>query len=310
MPPTSSPGLRGVIPIIPTPFRVDESLDLAGLARCVRFAIDCGACAICLPAYASEFYKLIEGERLQVIATALEAAEGRLPVIAQSNHPSARVAAELGRRYEQMGAGVISFALPRQFAVPALDLLDYCRTICDAVQVPILVQDFNPGGPTVGAEFASTLHERCPNFRFLKLEEPLMATKVRAVRAATTDGVGVLEGWGGMYVLELIPAGVCGLMPGLGAADLLQRIWHLGTSARTEEALDLFEALLPQLVFALQNLELFLCLEKKLLAARGVLDEASTYVRRPTWTPDQETLAYGLRLNARVVKACTKLRMA
>ena len=49
-----------------------------------------------------------------------------------------------------------------------------------------------------------------------------------------------------MYVLELIPAGVCGLMPGLGAADLLQRIWHLGTSAHTEEALDLFESLLAQ----------------------------------------------------------------
>jgi len=63
-----------------------------------------------------------------------------------------------------------------------------------------------------------------------------------------------------------------------------------GNSARppTRKSLDLFEALLPQLVFALQNLELFLCLEKKLLAARGVLDEASTYVRRPTWTPDQE----------------------
>ena len=131
MPPTSSPALRGVIPIIPTPSRADESVDLAGLARCVRFAIDCGACAICLPAYASEFYKLTETERLQVITTALEASEGRLPVIAQSNHPSARVAAELGRRYEQMGAGVISFALPRQFAVPAQDLLDYCRTICD-----------------------------------------------------------------------------------------------------------------------------------------------------------------------------------
>src|SRR5262249_11231674 len=158
----------------------DESLDLAGLARCVRFGIDCGACAICLPAYASEFYKLTEAERFQVITTALEASEGRLPVIAQANHPSARVTAELSPRYEQLGSGVNAFALPRQFALPAQNLLDYCRTICDAVQVPILVQDFNPGGPTVGAEFAGTLHKRCPNFRFLKLEEPLMATKVRA----------------------------------------------------------------------------------------------------------------------------------
>jgi len=37
-----------------------------------------------------------------------------------------------------------------------------------------------------------------------------------------TDGeVGVLEGWGGVYMLDLIPAGICGVMPGLGVSDLL-----------------------------------------------------------------------------------------
>src|SRR5262249_61539721 len=111
------------------------------------------------------------------------------------------------------------------------------------------------------------------------------------------DQVGVLDGWGGMYMLDLIPAGICGLMPGLGAADLLQAVWQLATGGRMDEALDLFEHVLPQLVFSLQSLELFLCLEKRLLAARGVLPDTSTHVRRPTWTPDAETLEHGLRLN-------------
>jgi len=280
---------------------------LAGLASCVRFAARQGIGAVCLPAYASEFYKLTEAERLEVVEKALEAAEGRVTIVAQSNHPAARIAAQLARRHEEMGAGVVSFAVPRQFAVPAADLLDYCRTICDAVSVPVLIQDFNPGGPTVGADFARSLQGHSPNFRYLKLEEPLMAGKVRAIRAATGDGVGVLEGWGGMYTLDLIPAGICGLMPGLGAADLLQRVWQLGTAGRTDDALDLFQVLLPQLVFSLQSLEMFLCLEKKLLAARGVLDESSTTVRRPTWSPDADTLAHGLRLNARVVRACAAI---
>jgi hypothetical protein len=74
-----------------------------------------------------------------------------------------------------------------------------------------------------------------------------------------------------------------------------------------EEALNLFQVILPQLVFTLQSMEVFLCLEKKLLAARGVLDEASTHVRRPTWTPDEDILPHGLRLNARVIKACEAL---
>jgi 4-hydroxy-tetrahydrodipicolinate synthase len=295
--------LRGVVPVIPTPFRADESIDFDGVIACIEFAVRCGVCAVCLPAYGSEFYKMTELERYQVVATAIRAAAGRVAVIAQSNHPSARCAAELAQRHAALGADLISFAIPRQFAIPAADQIDYCRTICLAAEKPVLIQDFNPGGPTVGADFARALLEQCPNFRYLKLEEPLMSGKVRAIREATRGQVGVLEGWGGMYVLDLIPAGVCGLMPGLGAADLLQTIWQLGTGGRIDEALDLFEHLLPQLVFSLQSLELFLCLEKRLLAERGVLAAASVHVRRPTWTPDTETLEYGLRLNRRVVAA-------
>jgi dihydrodipicolinate synthase/N-acetylneuraminate lyase len=295
--------LHGVVPVIPTPFRADESIDHEGLASCIDFAVRCGVGAVCLPAYAGEFYKLMEAERTEVIETAIRAAAGRVAVLAQSNHPSARGAAELARSNAGLGADMISFAIPRQFAIPAADMLDYCRTICRAVSLPVLIQDFNPGGPTVGADFARALHEECPNFRYLKLEEPLMAGKVRAIREVIGDRVGVLEGWGGMYMLELIPAGICGLMPGLGPADLLQRVWRLGTDGQLKLALDLFEHVLPQLVFSLQSMELFLWLEKRLLAARGVLPDTSTNVRRPTWTPDAEILEYGLLLNQRLITA-------
>ncbi len=295
--------LSGVVPVLPTPFRADESIDHDGVAREVECAIRSGLCAVCLPAYAGEFYKLTEAERYQLVETAVRSAAGRLAVIAQSNHPSARCAAELARRHAELGADLISFAIPRQFALPAADVLDYCRTICQAVSLPVLIQDFNPGGASVGADFAVRLADQCGNFQYLKLEEPLMGAKVRAIRDATSHRVGVLEGWGGMYTLELIPAGIIGLMPGLGTAEPLQRVWQLGTSGRSDEALDLFQVLLPQLVFSLQNMELFLCLEKKLLAALGVLPESSTHVRRPTWTPDADTLTHGLRLNARVVQA-------
>jgi len=298
--------LRGVVPVIPTPFRADESIDLEGIAACIEFAIQCDVGAVCLPAYGSEFYKLTEAERHAVLETAIRSSAGRVAILAQSNHSSARCAADLARQNADLGADVISFAIPRQFGLPGADLLDYCRTICRAVSLPVLIQDFNPGGPTVGADFARVLHADCPNFLYLKLEEPLMAGKVRAIREATQDAVGVLEGWGGMYMVDLIPAGICGLMPGLGPADLLQRIWELGTTNRLEAALDLFEHILPQLVFSLQSLELFLCLEKRLLTQRGVLNESNRNVRRPTWTPDEQTLAYGDLLNRRVEAAAER----
>ena len=45
-----------------------------------------------------------------------------------------------------------------------------------------------------------------------------MAEKVAAILQKTSGTVGVLEGWGGMFMLELIPAGICGSCRVLGLA--------------------------------------------------------------------------------------------
>nr|AFK79180.1 dihydrodipicolinate synthetase [uncultured bacterium F25-01] len=299
--------IDGVVPIIPTPFRAgSEDVDLEALARLVDFAAGLDLAAICLPAYGSEFYKLTEAERFLVVEHAVRAANGRVPVIAQSNHPSARLAADIARRNADLGADLISFAIPRLFSLTLADLVDYCATICDAVTLPVLIQDFNPGGPTIEASFCVRLRERSPNFRYLKLEEPLMAPKVTTILEATGGEVGILEGWGGMYMLELLPVGICGLMPGLGASDLLARIWRLGRAGQVEAALDLFERILPQLVYSLQNMELFLHLEKRLLVARGVISDPT--VRRATYTPSAEVLTHGDLLNRRVLATIETLR--
>lgn len=304
---SAAPALTGVVPIIPTPFRADEQIDFEGITRCVHFAQRSGLPAVCLPAYASEFYKLSEAERARCVETAIAAAGGKLGVMAQANHPSARHAAELARRYESLGANYISFAIPRLFALPEADLLAYCRTICDAVKLPVLVQDFNPGGPTVGGEFARKLADSCSNFRYLKLEESLMSGKILAIIAATEGRIGVLEGWGGMFMLELMPAGICGLMPGLGVSDLLNQIWTRYHAGQQQAALELFQVVLPQVVFALQSSELFNWIEKRLLRARGVLNDDNIHVRSATWTPDEATLRYGDWLNEQVVAAAKRL---
>ena len=302
--------ITGAVPVIPTPFREDESVDWDALAACVDFAARVGVSAVCLPAYASEFYKLSESEREQVIDTAVAEAAGRLLVIAQSNHPGAIHAAEIARSNEARGADLISFAMPRTFALPEADLLSYCHTVCSSVSLPVLIQDFNPGGATIGGDFCRRLADSCPNFRYTKLEEPLMATKVAEVREATSDQVGVLEGWGGMYLLELIEPGICGFMPGLAMVDLFQSVWQMARSGALTDAQDLYEKLLPQIVYSLQSMELFLWMEKDLLVRRGVMDASSAHVRSARWTPDEPSWRYAKSLNERVAIRAQNLRKA
>ena len=195
---------------------------------------------------------------------------------------------------------MISLAVPRLFALSDEDLLRYLTTVLSGVSLPCLIQDFNPGGATIDPDFVVRLLTKCPNLRYLKLEEPLCAAKVAAIRDATGDRVGVLEGWGGLYMMELIPAGICGVMPGLGMADLLNRVFLLRLEDRLGEALDLYERALPHIVFSLQNMELYVYTEKRLLQARGLLSNANSRV--PNFKPDRWTERYVDQLNERLLQ--------
>lgn len=268
--------LDGIVPIIPTPFDAKEQIDWQAMQQLLDFACAADVSAICLPAYASEFYKLSEDERRKLIAFAVEYVDGRVPVTGQANSVSAAQAADLARFAQLAGASAVAVAVPRQFAVSDRDLLRFFDRILSAIDVPLLIQDFNPGGPSVSIDFVVQLHRVHPHFRWVKLEEPMLAARVHSIVQATGGEVGVLEGWGGMYLLELVKAGICGVMPGLGPADLLARIYRLAKSEHQQEAYDIFQGVLPQIVFGLQNMELYHHAEKRLLAARGIIGESAT----------------------------------
>ncbi len=279
--------INGIVPIIPTPFSVDEQVDWTSFGRLIEFACAAGACAMCLPAYASEFYKLSEHERLRVVAEAVRHTAGRIPVFAQVNYISSTQAVETAREAQKIGASAIATAVPRMLALGEPDLYRYFDRLLCSIDIPLLIQDVNPSGPTVSARFVSELHRAHPHFRWIKLEEPMMSSKVTAILEAANGEVGVLEGWGGMYMLDLIPAGICGVIPGLAVSDLLAKVFQLATQGDRLGAYKIHEAILPQIVLSLQHMELFHHAEKRLLVARGILQEA--VVRELTLRLDRHT---------------------
>ena len=92
--------LAGMVPVIPTPFTEDESIDERSLEAVVDWVARTGLGGLCLPAYASEFHKLTEAERARAVAIAVETNDGRVPLVAQANHGSSRIACELARTYQ------------------------------------------------------------------------------------------------------------------------------------------------------------------------------------------------------------------
>jgi 4-hydroxy-tetrahydrodipicolinate synthase len=293
--------LFGSVPIIPTPFTADESIDEAALRDLIEFAVSSGLKAVCLPAYASEFYKLTDDEKLLVVKIAVEQSAGRLQIIAQSNHPSLKVAIQLAKANIIAGANIISLAVPRIFGLPEASIKEYLSAFFDAIpNTPVLVQDFNPGGSSISVSLINELRLQHANFKYLKLEEPLCAPKFEEIIAVTEGTVSVFEGWGGLYLLELIPVGISGVMPGLAVADILQKIFSLRKSGNNIKSFELFERVIPQIFFSLQNMELFHYAEKELLMARGILKNSIS--RKAAYIPDASSVAYIRELNQRILQ--------
>jgi 4-hydroxy-tetrahydrodipicolinate synthase len=119
--------------------------------------------------------------------------------------------------------------------------------------------------------------------------------------------VGVLEGWGGLYILELVPAGICGVMPGLPLTELLDRVFRLLKAGEHDEAFDVFSAIMPYILFSLQNMELFHHVDKGLLVARGLLPGA--HVREATLRVDPTSAAYGDLLARKVLEKLDQLHI-
>jgi dihydrodipicolinate synthase/N-acetylneuraminate lyase len=293
--------LKGIIPIVPTPFTADESIDASALEDLIQFSIDRGLQAVCLPAYASEFYKLSDAEKLEVVKIAVKKANKKIQIVAQSNSPSLKNAIKLAQANVEAGADVISLAVPRIFGLPEASIKQYLSGFFKAMgDTPVLVQDFNPGGASISVELINELCNEYANFKYLKLEEPLCSPKFESIVKTTKGKVGLMEGWGGLYMLELIPIGISGVMPGLGVSDILAKAFELRVSGQNEKAFEIFERVMPQIFFSLQNMELFHYAEKELLMARGVLKNSN--VRSAAYIPDSHTKAYIKELNNRIVK--------
>ena len=286
---------------MPTPFDEKEEIDEGALLRLIDFAAERSIGAVCLPAYASEFYKLSDDEKIQVVKIAAGQAKGRLQVVAQCNHASVKHAIRIAEQNIKSGADVVSIAIPRMFAVGADAVYEYLSTFLKAVApAPVLVQDFNPGGSTVSAEFVSDITNEFPNLKYLKLEEPLAATKFEQLIQIAGGRLGVFEGWGGLYMMELIPVGIAGAMPGFAVSDVLQKAFDYRKRGDIAKAFYLFEKVMPQIFFSLQSMELFHYAEKELLVARNLLPNSIS--RSMRYIPDAHTVAYIKLLNERIVQ--------
>ena len=138
--------MKAVAIVLATPFQRDGSLDLEGLKTNTRFLLQAckGRRAVLVPTGSTgEAYALSDAERLQVIETVLESANGQLPVVAGTAKASTELTIELSRAAEHAGADGVQVVLP-YYHVPSDDGL--CRhflRLGDALGIGVMIYN-NP----------------------------------------------------------------------------------------------------------------------------------------------------------------------
>jgi 2-keto-3-deoxy-L-arabinonate dehydratase len=260
----------GIIASLPTPFADDGSLDLPALKELVDFAAASGAGGVLVNGLAGEVMELTEHERQAALETCLEARE--LPVLAGAWAASTADAARFARAAAKAGAAAVMTSLPAgAHGDPAAEL----ARIADATDLPVVVQDA-PGylGVGLGPAVLAEALRLAPNIRALKLEGGSAA--VELVRRQLGDDVPLWGGDGGRHLLDCLRTGASGVIPGVEVVDRLVEVWRLESDGHGDRADDIFETLLPLLVFELESLERYAASAKHVLVKRGLLESART----------------------------------
>ncbi len=269
----SEPRYRGVFPVVPTTFTETGELDLTSQRRCVDFMIDAGSDGLCILANYSEQFALADDERETLTREILDHVDGRVPVIVTTTHYSARICAARSRRAQEQGAAMVMVMPPYHGAtirVAEAGIETFLRTLSDAIDIPIMIQDAPVSGTPLSAPFLARLAREVANVAYFKIEVPGTAAKLREL--IRLGGVAIEGPWDGEEGITLgadLDAGATGTMTGGGYPDAFRAILDDWFAGRRAEALAEYARWLPLINH--ENRQCGLLAAKALMREGGVI---------------------------------------
>ena len=133
--------LKGIVPIIATPFFQDEQIDYASLRRELQYMKKAGCHGATLFGIAGEYYKLSDAECEKLMDVTIdECKQLQLPAIVSCTPHSTHAAVERAKRIEAAGADCMML-LPPFFLKPSgQELMNHIRAVASAVKIPVMLQ--------------------------------------------------------------------------------------------------------------------------------------------------------------------------
>jgi 4-hydroxy-tetrahydrodipicolinate synthase len=139
--------IKGSLVAIVSPMHEDGSLDLNSLVRLVEWHIEEGTNAIVVVGTTGESPTVDPQEHIELVRTAVQAARGRVPVVAGTGANSTREAIELTTRAREVGADATLQVVPYYNKPTQEGLYRHFVSVAEAVDLPMIL--YNVPGRTV-----------------------------------------------------------------------------------------------------------------------------------------------------------------
>ena len=282
---------EGIWPILFAFFDAHDRLDRDAMRRQANAAVTWGAPGVAILGLATEANKLAIAERHDLVRWLREDLDGRLPFAVTVSGGTVAEQRALAEFAIAEGASWLILQPPPVALTgvrPERFYFEFFAEVMDGLPVPLGIQNA-PDYLGVGLSPQALLELAAarPNFRVVKGEAP--STVIERTIAHAGDRLAVLNGRGGLELIENLQAGCAGMIVAPDTADHQQRVFELLRAGRAEEARALYARILPAIVFAMQSLDALVCYGKRIAAWRLGIGEV--HDRAPALQPT----GFGLR---------------
>jgi len=160
--------LRGSYPPLVTPFR-DGEVDLDAYAGLVEHQVAEGSHGIVVNGTTAEPSTLTTDERARLVTVAVDAAAGRIPVVAATGSQSHAETVWLTEQATEAGADAVLIVTPYYLKPPQRGLVEFFADVGGRTDLPVLLYHI-PGRTAVAVtvETVEAIAERLPSFVGMK----------------------------------------------------------------------------------------------------------------------------------------------
>jgi 2-keto-3-deoxy-L-arabinonate dehydratase len=263
--------IAGIYPILYAFFDRNNQLDREAMRRQMQAVVRANAPGVAVLGLATEVNKLSRAEREQVIQWAREDSGGALPLAVTISGTTVEAQRDLARFAVEQGASWLILQPPTlppgSAPQPESFYFDFFATVMTGFDLPMGIQNAPEYlGVGLSPDSLERLAAQCPNFHLLKGEGPSIALAETVARIGHL--MPVLNGRGGLELIDNLRAGCAGMIVAPDCFDWQQRIYQAFTSGDLAQAEALYRDVLPAIVFVMQSLDTLICYGKRIAAWR------------------------------------------